>query len=81
MRTLQRSPWNSIINLIIGDLVFNMMERVLNHSKVRDYSLRLDLHVFEWKHILYRYKVPFAYSVDKYFATIFFVFVAHVING
>ena len=30
------------------------------NQKVRGYSLRLDLYVYEWKHILYRNIVTFA---------------------
>ena len=48
-----------------------VMDNYFFNQKVRGYSLRLDLYVYEWKHILYRNKVPFAFSVDKYFVTIF----------
>ena len=37
------------------------------NQKVRGYSLRLDLYVYEWKHIFYRNKVTFAIFLQVIF--------------
>ena len=36
-------------------------DNYFSNQKVRGYSLRLDLYVYEWKHILYRNIVTFAF--------------------
>ena len=52
--------WNNIALKKGGQNSPRVSDNYFLNQKVRGDSLRLDLYVYEWKHILYRKKVTFA---------------------